>query len=63
MFPIVSVDLMWDSELANDVPLDEVCALCLDDRRDWFCVHPFGEIIDRYDRELGLHPSNGKWVD
>ena len=49
LFPIIGDDRMWDSKLANDVSLDEVCAFCLSDHGEWFCLYSLGEIIDCHD--------------
>ena len=46
----------------DDVPLDEVRALCLGDRGEWFCFYPLNEIIDYHNSEFGLCPSSGKWA-
>ena len=63
MFPIIGDDRMWDSESGDDVSLDEVHALRLGDRGEWFCSYPLGEIIDRHNGEFGLCPSGGEWTN
>ena len=58
LLPIVGDDRVWDSKSADNVFLDEVRALGLSDRREWFGLHPLGEIFNRYNSEFGLCPSS-----
>ena len=54
---------MWDSKLADNVSPDEVYVFRLSDYREWFSLHPFGEVLDRHNGEFSLCSSNGEWAD
>jgi len=43
-----------DPEVANDTFLDETSDIFLCDSGQWFCLDPFGEVVDPYNKELEL---------
>ena len=44
----------WDSKAANDTLQDEFSDISLRDNGQWFCLDPFGEVVDPYDKEFEL---------
>ena len=49
-----------DSEAANDASPDEVSNIFLCDSGQWFCLNPFGEVVNPYDEELELSYGDGE---
>ena len=63
LFFDISDDRVQDSKPADDVSPDEVCALYLCDREEWFCFYLLSEIINCHNDEFGLCLSSWKWAD
>ena len=44
--------------MANDALPDEIWDIFLCNSAQWFCLDPFGEVVDPYDEEFELPYSN-----
>ena len=60
LLSIVRHEDSGDSEMADDVFLDEASDIFLCDNGQWFGLDPFGEVIDPYDEKLELSYGNGE---
>ena len=49
-----------DSEAANDAFTYEVLDILLHDSGQWFCLDPFGEVIDSYNEDFKLPYHDGE---
>ena len=54
IFSIVRDEDPGDSKAANDTFPNEASDIFLRDSSQWFCLDPFGEVVDPYDKELEL---------
>ena len=68
IFEYVIVELLFivrdedprDSKEANDTFPDETLDVFLCDSGQWFCLDPFGEVVDPHDKELELPYCHGE---
>ena len=58
LFSIVKDEDPGDSEAANDTFPDEVSNIFLCNNGQWFCLNPFGEVVDPKNKELELLYGN-----
>ena len=60
LLSIIKDDDPRDFEVANDAPPDEASNIFLYDSGQWFCLNPFGEVVDPHDENLSCHTAMGK---
>ena len=58
LLSIVKDEDLRDLKAVNDTFPNEVLDIFLHDNGQWFCLDPFGEVVDLYNKELDLphHP-------
>ena len=58
LLSIVKDKDLRDLKAVNDTFPNEVSDIFLHDSGQWFCLDPFGEVVDLYNKELDLlhHP-------
>ena len=49
-----------DFKVTNDALLDEVLDIFFCDNGQWFCLNPFGEVVNPYNEKLELLYGNGE---
>ena len=60
LLSIVRDDDPQDSEVVNDTLPDEASDIFLHDSGQWFCLDPFGEVVDPYDKKFELPYCHGE---
>ena len=60
LLSIVRDEDLGDFEAANDAFPNEALNIFLYDSGQWFCLNPFGEVVDPYDEELKLSYGDGE---
>ena len=60
LLSIVRDEDLRDSEAANDAFPYEVSDILLHDSGQWFCLDPFGEVVDSYNEEFKLPYLDGE---
>ena len=60
LLSIVRDEDLGDFEAANDAFPNEALNIFLYDSGQWFCLNPFGEVVDPYDEELELSYGDGE---
>ena len=60
MLSIIRDEDSGDSKKENDAFLDEALNAFLNNSGQWFCLDPFSEVIDFYDKEIDLLYCHGE---